>query len=623
MTARIFLKLGLVTILPLLITALAVLLSVTRITIANLESGLETNLSEKARLVETTLGDLPFSEYQSMAHDLAQRAQARVTIIDASGTVLADSEADPLQMENHATRPEFVESLAGETSVSRRFSSTVGMDFLYVAVPMDGGGAVRLALPLEEVNALAKSNRNSIALVILFIVAPLVLATAWVARRISSQISGIVSLSNAIADGDFEIDESFPERGNLRELNDLAASLRTTAGKLRTNFHQLQEERSRFVAAVNGIGAGILVADRRCHIVLHNPPIEMMFPDEDLSQQASLNGWKNKNVPAIFNYAIDHGKSCTTELSVDSPTRRSWRVTCAPITSRKGKTQAVAAVFHDITELERVDQMRRDFVINVSHELRTPLASITGYAETLMDGAIHDKQNNERFIKILWQNAQRLTQLTADLMTLSQIEVKAREFEFAQQPVADILRHAADGIRPVLARKSLQLTVASVPEDLKIRCDLSAVQQILSNLLDNAAKYTPADGRISLGVSNGQGSLNMYVKDTGIGIPKEHVSRVFERFYRVDKARSRELGGTGLGLAIVKHLVQAHGGRVWVESEPGMGSTFWFSLPFEPVPPVIAAVMAEKDQLPLPFEQVPSMFETVMAEKDQDPASIQ
>ncbi len=602
MTARIFLKLSLVTILPLLITAIAVLLSVTRITIANLESGLETSLSEKARLVETTLEGLSPGEYQPVAHDLAQRAQARVTIIDASGTVLADSEADPLQMENHATRPEFVESLAGATSVSRRFSSTVGMDFLYVAVPMAGGGAARLALPLEEVNALAGSNRRSIGLVILFIVAPLVLATAWVARRISSQMSGIVSLSNAIADGDFEIDKSFPDRGNLRELNDLADSLRTTAGKLRTSFHQLQEERSRFVAAVNGIGAGILVADRRCHLVLHNPAIEVMFPDEDLSTQASLNAWKNKNVPAIFNYAIDQGKSCTAELSVEAPVRRSWRVSCAPIMSRKGKIQAVAAVFHDITELERVDQMRRDFVINVSHELRTPLASITGYAETLLDGAIHDKQNNERFVKILWQNAQRLTQLTSDLMTLSQIEVKAREFEFVQHSAADILRLAADGIGPVLAPKSLQLTVDPIEADLEIRCDISAVQQILSNLLDNAAKYTPAGGSISLGVESGQRSLNLYVKDTGIGIPKEHVPRLFERFYRVDKARSRELGGTGLGLAIVKHLVQAHGGSVWVESEPGTGSTFWFSLPFEQVTTPLEPVIAEADQLPLPIQ---------------------
>ncbi len=599
MTARIFFKLCLVAVLPLVITAVTVLLLVTRITIAKLESGLETSLSEKARLVESTLGGLPAGEYQTMVQGVASRAQARVTVIDAGGNVLADSEANPGRMENHAERPEFQASLRGRAAVSRRFSSTLGASLLYVAVPMQGGGAVRLALPLEEIDALAKTTRNRIALVILCIVAPLVLSTAWVARRISGQLSGIVSLSNTIADGDFETGDSAPRRGSLRELNDLSASLRTMARKLRTSFHQLREERSRFVAAVNGIGEGILVADRKCRIVLHNPSIEMMFPDEGLAPQTSLNAWQNKNIPAIFNHALKHCKPCATEVSVNAPTHRSWRVSCAPIMSRKGKIQAVVAVFHDITELERVDQMRRDFVINVSHELRTPLASITGYAETLLDGAIHDTKNNERFVRILWQNAQRLTRLTSDLMTLSQIEVKAREFEFAQQSVQNILRLAADGIRPVLTRKLLQLTVAEVEEGLTIRCDISAVQQILSNLLDNAAKYTPSGGSIALGAVSGPISLSLYVKDTGIGISEDHVPRLFERFYRVDKARSRELGGTGLGLAIVKHLVQAHDGSVWVESEAGKGSTFWFSLPYEHAPAALEAAPSVLERQPV------------------------
>ncbi len=599
MTARIFLKLVLVTILPLLITAVAVLLLVTRITIADLESGLETSLSEKARLVETTLQGQPPAEYQSSVVDFARRAQARVTIIDASGNVLADSEANPDQMENHAGRPEFVESLEGETSTSRRFSSTVGEFFLYVAVPMEGGGAVRLALPLEEVNALAKTNRNSIAAVILFIVAPLVLATAWSARRISTQLSDIVSLSNAIAEGDFETGDSIPKRGDLSELNHLSHSLRATAGKLSANFLQLQEERSRFVDAVNGLGEGILVLDRRGRIVLHNPAVKLMFPDEDLSVNTPLDGWINQDIPAIFKDAVENGRPCTAELAVASPTQQSWRVSCAPIMSRKGKIQAVAAVFHDITELERVDQMRRDFVMNVSHELRTPLASITGYAETLMDGAIHDTKNNERFVRILWQNARRLTQLTSDLMTLSQIEVKTREFEFVPHSVADILRLAADGIGPVLSPKSLRLTVDPAADNLSIRCDASAVQQILSNLLDNAAKYTPGGGSISLGAVEGPGMVSFFVKDTGIGIDQKHVPRLFERFYRVDTARSRELGGTGLGLAIVKHLVQAHGGAVWVETEPGQGSTFWFSLHDKIGPHRIKSVERDTGQLSL------------------------
>ena len=245
MTARILLKLAVFTILPLILTAAAVAVLVTQITVKNLESGLEESLSEKARLLKTTLLLLPPEEYQSRIADLANDAQARVTVIDASGVVLADSEADPARMENHADRPEFKESIhGGRAAVSRRFSSTVGTEFLYVAIPKDGGGAVRLALPLEEVNALVSSSRGRITSIILLIVAPMVLATAWFARSISKQFSGIVRLSSAIADGNFEIKPYTPKRGDLRELNDLANSLRTTAGKLRSTFNQLQEERS-------------------------------------------------------------------------------------------------------------------------------------------------------------------------------------------------------------------------------------------------------------------------------------------------------------------------------------------------------------------------------------------
>ncbi len=591
MTARILFKLALLAILPLVIIAVAVLFLVTSITIRNLESGLEQSLSEKARLVETSLQGQPTSLYQASALDLARRAEARVTVIDAAGRVLADSEADPAKMENHASRPEFIESLTGRTAVSRRFSSTLGTNFLYVAVPTEDGGAVRLALPLDEVNAMAGANRTSITMVIVLIVVPLLLATAWCARRISTQLSRIVSLSSEIADGNFDVVALTPRRGDLRELNELAKGLQATASKLRSSFNQLQEERSRFAAAVNGIGEGILVSDHKRRIVLYNPAIARMFPDEALESNSSLDKWKKKEIPAIFKQAIARGAPCSIELVVQKPIQRSWRISCAPILSRKGKIQAVAAVFHDISELERVDQMRRDFVINVSHELRTPLASIAGYAETLLDGAIDDKQNNQRFVRILWRNAQRLAQLTSDLMTLSQIEVKAREFEFLSQSPSELLHVAAEAIRPVLARKNLVLQVHPIRDDLTLDCDASAVQQILANLLDNAAKYTPKNGRITVGALERESQLDIYVQDTGIGIAEEHVPRVFERFYRVDKARSRELGGTGLGLAIVKHLVQAHKGTVWLESEPGVGTTFWFSLPYLQMPahqPLIA-----------------------------------
>ena len=239
----------------------------------------------------------------------------------------------------------------------------------------------------------------------------------------------------------------------------------------------------------------------------------------------------------------------------------------------------MVAVFYDITELERLDRMRKDFVINVSHELRTPLAAIQGYAETLLDGAIDEPGTNRRFMRILWQNAERLAQLTADLMTLSQIEVSTREFSFTPHAVRELLEQAADSNRAIAEKKSVTIEVTPVPDDLRVECDSGAIHQVLNNLLDNAIKYTPEGGTVTMGAGAAGERVEIHVRDTGVGIPAEHIPRLFERFYRVDKARSRELGGTGLGLAIVKHLVIAHLGSVRVESAVGKGSTFYFEFP--------------------------------------------
>jgi len=241
------------------------------------------------------------------------------------------------------------------------------------------------------------------------------------------------------------------------------------------------------------------------------------------------------------------------------------------------------------TELEKLERVRKDFVINVSHELRTPLASIQGYTETLMDGAIDDRQNNMRFLGIIRHNAERLATLTADLLTLSRIELKTQEFRFAAYDVNGLLGDIVDSMRPIAARKEISLDLHPAPELTEVFCDSQALYQILSNLLDNAVKYTPEGGTIIVGSrpftdADGVSRVEVLVRDTGAGIPPEDLPRLFERFYRVDKARSRELGGTGLGLAIVKHLVRAHGGEVRVESQLGQGSTFLFTLPVDDSP---------------------------------------
>ena len=245
--------------------------------------------------------------------------------------------------------------------------------------------------------------------------------------------------------------------------------------------------------------------------------------------------------------------------------------------------EMVKELEHEHAELEKLERIRKDFVINVSHELRTPLASIQGYAETLLDGAMDDPLHNTRFLEIIRQNAQRLATLTADLLTLSRTELGQRKLHLAPASVKRMMEDAVDSMRPMAEKEHIALTLIAGPESLEAFCDSDAVIQILTNLLDNALKYTPEGGAIVAGVRDQGSMVQIYVKDSGTGIPAEDLPRLFERFYRVDKARSRELGGTGLGLAIVKHLVKAQGGEVTVSSQPGEGSEFAITLPVEEI----------------------------------------
>jgi two-component system phosphate regulon sensor histidine kinase PhoR len=243
--------------------------------------------------------------------------------------------------------------------------------------------------------------------------------------------------------------------------------------------------------------------------------------------------------------------------------------------------QTVAQLQHEHAELEKLERVRKDFVINVSHELRTPLASIQGYTETLIDGALNDPDHNMRFLGIIRHNAERLARLTEDLLTLSRIEQKRKKFEFEARVVNGLIQDAFEMVRPIAEKNQIRLCEEPAPEDAVVWCDSEAVSQVLSNLLDNAIKYTPAGGEITVGAHAAGPMVEFFVRDTGFGIPEEDLPRLFERFYRVDKARSRELGGTGLGLSIVKHLVAAHNGAIRVESKVHEGSTFYFTLPVE------------------------------------------
>jgi two-component system, OmpR family, phosphate regulon sensor histidine kinase PhoR len=470
-TGRIFLKLIAGIIGLLLLAAISVDYFATEVTKRTYIQNLTEQLTGKGRMLALTIPD-PAAIGPGQARELERVAGGRITVVRKDGKVLVDSEADASGMENHRLRPELARVFRGAAAGSDvRRSATLGVQFLYVAVPA-GDWAIRIAVPLSEIERQTGLFRRKILVSTALAFLPALLIAALVARVLSHRFSRITSHAAELARGNFRA----RLEGDSSEFGQLARTLNETAENLQHTVEQLEREHA---------------------------------------------------------------------------------------------------------ELEKVERVRKDFVINVSHELRTPLASIQGYTETLIDGALHDPAHNMRFLNIIRHNAERLARLTEDLLTLSRVEQKRQKFEFDSHPVNMLLADAIDLMRPIAEKSDIGLRMAPAPDDAAAWCDSEAVSQILSNLLDNAIKYTHPGGSITVGAEPLGDFVQMMVRDTGIGIPEEDLPRLFERFYRVDKARSRELGGTGLGLSIVKHLVAAQGGSIRVESRVGEGSTFYFTLPLD------------------------------------------
>ncbi len=474
MTARIFLKLlgGICCLIAM--TLIAADLLGTRAAESYFVEHLKGELEAKGRVLMKSQAMATLDA--AKIRELAKAAGARLTLVARDGRVLAESDAEPASMENHSNRPEVRDAIAGKVGSVTRRSPTLGVDFLYVALPVPEG-ALRLAMPLSAVQQQISVIRYRILQGIAIAFLPAVLLAAILSRRLAGRLSEITNYAAELAKANF--DARLRTNGN-GELSLLARGLAETGARMESTIRQLQEERA---------------------------------------------------------------------------------------------------------ELEKLERIRKDFVINVSHELRTPLASIQGYTETLIDGAIDDRENNVRFLHIIRNNSERLTRLTADLLTLSRLELHTQELRFTSCRVDHLVADVVDTVRPIAMKRRISMRYEVGPPGHEVFCDREAFYQIMSNLLDNAVKYTSEGGGIVAGWTplekDGAQWVEFYVRDSGFGIPPEDQPRLFERFYRVDKARSRELGGTGLGLAIVKHLVMAHAGEVRVESEAGRGSTFFFTLPVD------------------------------------------
>ena len=533
---------------------------------------IHTSLTQKVRLFAATVeherGRRPLQE---IADQVAQAADARATIIESNGNVLADTRANPAEMENHATRPEFIAALHGQIGSATRTSHTVGIPFLYVAAPVPGG-AVRLAYPLAAIQEMTWHVRmrlleaSGLALLIATLLA------AGIAQSISRRLRRIVSFAERVAAGDLTARIAEPSSD---EVAHVAAALDKTARKLEESFAEVETARQQLETLLNSMQEAVLAVDADGRVLWANGRMNELAR---VSRQAPLVATvRDPDFLACVEEVLGRREVRNARASSLLP-GRSFQVTAAPMPGG-----GAVAVVHDLTETERVEKTRRDFIANVSHELRTPLTSIQGYAETLLEGGTADSAAARDFLEIIRKNATRMSRLTEDLLTLARVESGEQEFSLQPVAAADLLRDAQESFRAIARAAGVELSVENAATR-EVAADVDAVHQVFANLIDNALKYGATGGRVVLGARPAEGGVEFSVRDFGPGIASEHLPRLFERFYRVDKARSRESGGTGLGLAIAKHIVRAHGGVIRVESELGHGSTFFFVLPYALAP---------------------------------------
>lgn len=533
----------------------------------SLRSEIQKGLVQKTKLFAQRVEAADSAGLPQIARNEALAANTRATIIDSSGRVLADSEADPASMENHAGRPEFAAALRGGVGVSTRFSHTLGVDFLYVAVPVPGG-AVRLADPLSAIQQTTAQIRRTLLEASAWALLVALLLAGWAAYAISGRLRSIVRFAERISSGDLSarMQDHFSD-----EIGQVAAALDRTARQLERSFGELENSRSELETLLNSLQDAVIAVSAEGTVQWANASMARLLAHDVRLSRPLLETSRNPELNKCIGESLESREVRAARLTLGIPAR-TFDLTAAPLPGG-----GAVAVLHDQTKTERIEKTRRDFIANVSHELRTPLTSITGYAETLLDLLSPDERSRE-FAEIIRKNASRMSRLTEDLLTLARVESGEHRLMIKDSPAETLLEDAVETFRDVARARGLELVIEHKAAR-KVRADPDAVHQVFANLIDNAIKYAPAGSRILLGAREAGGFLEFYVRDFGPGISSEHLPRLFERFYRVDTARSREAGGTGLGLAIVKHIVLNHGGTVRAESVLNRGSTFFFTLP--------------------------------------------
>lgn len=551
-----------------------------------LVEGIRENLFNEARLA----GLMATKEIQDLGVDapvaanaIGQEIRARVTIIGKEGTVTGDSQVPPAELkglENHRNRPEVEAALTRGEGSAIRYSSTLRTDMLYVAVPFSTkrgeAGVLRLALPLAALDK-ARGSLHTILGASMALAILLSIALSYILSRITSRtLRSMAAIAAQIGRGGFR--QRLPVKSR-DELGELAGIMNDMSVRIESQLGQISAEKNRLDTILRGMGEGLMVADAKGVVSMVNPAFHSLFSiGEAVEGRPLIEITRHPKLNEAFRKVLTSGGECVEELTLRLPEEKTVLTHWVPLLDQ-GVLQGIVAVFHDISEIKKLEKIRKDFVANVSHELRTPVTVIKGYAETMLSGALEtDPARTRRFLEVILSHSERLASLIGDLLTLSELESGKLSLGLAPVTIEGTVTQAIKLLEQKAADKGVQLILTGLKEAPRVLADRGRLEQVIINLIDNGIKYTPKGGLVTVSASDTGPLVKVAVNDTGIGIPARDLPRIFERFYRVDEARSRDMGGTGLGLSIVKHIVQLHGGTVAVESTPGKGSTFSFTL---------------------------------------------
>lgn len=546
---------------------------------------LKISLQNYGELILEEKGDSLISTEQNnlkkMTEKWSEHTGARITIINSQGKVLADSRYDITKMDNHKNRPEVASVFSGsESSEAIRNSDTLNEKMLYLSLPIKRSsqivGVIRLSRSLNFIQSVLLEDVKNYIVFFLILAAVTIYLTWRLTSSLIHPLEKMTETAENIAKGDFS--RRIPVQKYSSEIEKLASMFNYMTDELEYKINEISSEKNKIETILRSMVDGVIAVDLNHKIVLINPKAKEIFrvKDDDVKNKELMSSIFSHRIDMYLEKALEEKKTITKEIIYQNPDRIIMQATFSPIFAENGEINGGIIVFTDITELRKLETVRNDFVANASHELRTPLTSIIGYVDTLLENDIDDPEITEKFLQIIKKESDRLSVLIKDLLNLSKIEGATPDLKPGN--LKNVLEKTAGLLQDKAEKKNIYIE-KNIEEELPfVYMVEEQIEQVMINLLDNAVKYTENNGEIKIAAYKKDDSVYVEIEDNGIGIPEEEKDRVFERFYRVDKARSRSLGGTGIGLSIVRNIIKQHGSEINLESREGKGSKFIFSL---------------------------------------------